>query len=137
VANRSFSFTYYRDETDLVYLVEVFYLNLMLSAELDKVTEQIVSKLREGYAPNKIVLFGSHVRGDATSDSDIDLLIIKETNLRFIDRWVTVRTILSDSSRKFAIDTLILTPREIEERLSRGDQFIADILQNGQVLYAA
>ncbi|HAB50620.1 MAG: hypothetical protein A2315_05800 [Ignavibacteria bacterium RIFOXYB2_FULL_35_12] len=109
----------------------------MLSPEIDKVTKQIVSKLRAQYDPEKVILFGSYARGNATSDSDIDLLIIKDTNLRFIDRWVAVQKILSDSSRKFAIETLVLTPHEIEERLSHDDQFIEEILQHGKVLYAA
>jgi len=109
----------------------------MLSPEIDKVTKQIVSKLRAQYDPEKVILFGSSARGNATNDSDIDLLIIKNTNLRFIDRWIAVRKILSDPSRKFAIDTLVMTPLEIAERLSRGDQFIADIIQHGEVLYAA
>lgn len=109
----------------------------MLSPEIDKVTKQIVSKLRAQYDPEKVILFGSSARGNATNDSDIDLLIIKNTNLRFIDRWIAVREILSDPSRKFAIDTLVMTPGEIADRLSRGDQFIADIIQNGEVLYAA
>jgi hypothetical protein len=71
------------------------------------------------------------------ADSDHHLLIIKDTDERFIDRWNAVREILSDPSRKIAIETLALTPNRISERLAHGDQFIADILQNGQVLYAS
>lgn len=65
------------------------------------------------------------------------MLIIKETNKRFIDRWIEVRRIISDSTRRIAIETLVLTPQEISERLACGDQFIAEILEKGKVLYAA
>jgi uncharacterized protein len=109
----------------------------MLSPELDKITKQIVARLQAHYVPLKVILFGSYASGNAHFDSDLDLLIIKETDDRFIDRWVAVREILSDPSRKIAIETLVLTPNEISERLARGDQFISDILQNGQVLYAS
>ena len=33
------------------------------------------------------------------------------------------------------MDVLVLTPSEIEDRLSKGDFFIAEILQKGKVLY--
>lgn len=109
----------------------------MTSIEIVQIIRQIVKKLQSDYAPVKVILFGSHAGGSADVDSDIDLLIIKDTNERFIDRWVTVRRILSDPSRKVAIETLVLTPQEISERLARGDQFVAEILEKGQVLYAA
>jgi predicted nucleotidyltransferase len=105
--------------------------------EIERVTRQIVDRLRSDYAPQKIVLFGSQANGTPNAESDIDLLIIKDTDERFIDRWVTVRRILSDSSRKIAIETLVLTPQEVSDRLARGDQFVAEILEKGQVLYAA
>ena len=109
----------------------------MAITELERITRQLVDKLRSEYAPLKIILFGSHANGTADADSDIDLLIVKDTNERFIDRWVTVRRILSDPSRKVAIETLVLTPQEVSDRLSRGDQFVAEIIESGMVLYAA
>lgn len=109
----------------------------MTSTELEQITQAIVEKLRAGYAPLKIILFGSYAAGAPKTDSDIDLLIIKETNERFIDRWVAVRRILSDPARKVALETLVLTPQEISDRLSRGDQFVAEIIEKGRVLYAA
>jgi predicted nucleotidyltransferase len=108
----------------------------MGTAELQQLTDQIVHKLRAHYNPQKIILFGSYAGGSAQPDSDLDLLIIKDTEERFIDRWSTVRWILSDPSRKIALETLVLTPREVSERLARGDQFLAEILQKGRVLYA-
>jgi predicted nucleotidyltransferase len=69
--------------------------------------------------------------------SDIDLLVTKETSERFIDRWVTVRRILSDPERKLPLEVLVLTPQEVSNRLDIGDQFINEILEKGRVLYAA
>lgn len=109
----------------------------MTNNEIRQITQQIVNKLQSDYDPVRIILFGSFASGSANIYSDIDLLIVKDTNERFIDRWVTVRRILSDPSRKVAIETLILTPQEVSDRLARGDQFIAEILEKGQVLYAS
>jgi predicted nucleotidyltransferase len=108
----------------------------METAEIQQLTDQIVQKLRAHYNPEKIILFGSYAGGSVQRNSDLDLLIIKDTEERFIDRWSTVRRILSDPSRKIALETLVLTPREVSERLARGDQFLAKILQKGRVLYA-
>ena len=97
----------------------------------------MVAKLVANYAPQKVILFGSYAYGDPRPDSDIDLLIIKETPERFIDRWVTVRHILSDPKRRFPLETLVLTPQEVSQRRAVGDQFVEEILKKGEILYAA
>ncbi len=101
------------------------------------VFQSILQKLIAEYAPQKVILFGSHAYGDPEPDSDIDLLIIKETSERFIDRWVTVQRLLTGTHRSLPVETLVLTPQEIEERLAIGDQFIMEILEKGEVLFAA
>ena len=105
--------------------------------EAHQVIGDILRKLVTEYAPQRVILFGSYAYGNPRADSDIDLLIIKETSDRFIDRWVTVRRILSDAKRSLPLDTLILTPQEVAQRLAIGDQFVAEILERGEVLYAA
>jgi predicted nucleotidyltransferase len=107
------------------------------SKEPRALIQGILKKLLKGYAPQKVVLFGSYASGKPRLDSDIDLLIIKETKERFIDRWVTVRRILSDPKRTVPLETIVLTPQEVSERLAIGDQFLAEIMEKGKVLYAA
>ena len=101
------------------------------------IIQGILEKLIAEYAPEKVILFGSHAYGGARLDSDIDLLIIKETSGRFIDRWVEVQRILSDPKRRVGLETLVLTPQEVSRRLAIGDQFIAEIIEKGDILYAA
>jgi len=98
--------------------------------------DEIVQKLVAEYAPEKIILFGSYAHGEPDEDSDIDLFIIKATSERWLDRWTTVRRILADRRRMLPLDTVVLTPEEVSERLAAGDQFIAGILEKGEVLYA-
>ncbi len=105
--------------------------------EARQVIGDILRKLVAEYAPQQVILFGSYAYGNPRSDSDIDLLIIKDTSDRFIDRLVTVRRILSDAKRSLPLDTLILTPQEVAQRLAIGDQFVAEVLERGEVLYAA
>ncbi len=109
----------------------------MISEPSAATIQGIVARLAAAYAPERVILFGSYATGTAGPDSDIDLLIIKETPKRFIDRWVEVRRILSDPDRSVPLETLVLTPKEVEERLAIGDQFVEQILREGKVLYAA
>lgn len=109
----------------------------MIYSESTKIVIQsMLQKLIAEYVPMKVILFGSYAYGAPGPDSDIDLLIIKETQERFIDRWVTVQRILTGTHRSLPVETLVLTPKEVENRLAIGDQFIAAILEKGDVLYA-
>jgi predicted nucleotidyltransferase len=108
-------------------------LSKSIKAELDK----LVGKLVDAYQPEKIILFGSYAYGAPNQDSDIDLLIIKKTSQSFIDRLARVRRILTDPNRSVPLETIVLTPEELNARLSIGDQFIEEIVTRGEVLYAA
>lgn len=101
------------------------------------VIEKMLVRLIEQYHPIKVILFGSYATGNLTEDSDIDLLIIKETQENFIDRWCAVGKILAGTHPSIPVDTIVLTFQEIEKRLFKGDQFINDIVKNGKILYAA
>ena len=110
---------------------------MTVTGEKSTVIQNILRKLIEEYTPEKVILFGSYAYGDPDPDSDIDLLIIKETSDRFLDRWVTVQRILTGTHRSLPVETLVMTPLEIESRRAVGDQFIIEILDKGKVLYAA
>jgi predicted nucleotidyltransferase len=109
---------------------------MMGSQDIKTVIQRILQKLIAEYTPYKVILFGSYAYGVPGRDSDIDLLIIKETSDRFIDRWATVQRILTGTHHSLPVETFVLTPQEVENRLAAGDQFIAEILERGKVLYA-
>ena len=109
----------------------------MTAKERENAISRIVQRLRVEYQPERIILFGSDAEGTADADSDVDLLIVKQTTDRFIDRWSAVRRILSDRTRRFGLDTIVLSPEEIRDRLAKGDQFLEHILHHGRVVYEA
>lgn len=104
---------------------------------IQAVIREIVRKLVEEYAPQKIILFGSYAYGQPDEDSDIDLLIIKPTPERFLDRMERVEQLVAGMHRHIPFEPLVLTPEEVAERVKAGDQFIVEILEKGEVLYAA
>jgi len=97
--------------------------------------QQIVRRIVETYAPDKIILYGSYAYGTPGPDSDFDLLIIKDDKSRPIDRRVEVGLALLPVLRQTPVEPLVLTPSELAYRLQIGDQFYQEILTKGKVLY--
>lgn len=91
-----------------------------------------IVKALKPYGPKKVVLFGSFARGDYHGLSDLDLIIIKDTPKRFLDRIIEVLD-LCDSS--IPIEPLVYTPQEIEQLLAEDNTFITQALKEGRVLY--
>ncbi len=107
-----------------------------LTDQIQPVIHEIVRQLVENYQPQQIILFGSLAYGNPNEDSDIDLLIIKDTPETPLARRVHVRRLVSDPERRIPFSPLVLTPDELNTRLSLGDPFYQEILLRGKVLYA-
>ncbi len=103
--------------------------------QIQTILDEIVKTIIAGYSPRKIILFGSYAYGMPTEDSDIDLLTIKETDKRPIDRWTEVKRLLRDRGREAPVSPLVYTPKELSDRMGIGDFFIQEILEKGKVLY--
>jgi predicted nucleotidyltransferase len=96
---------------------------------LPDAVERIVREL----APEKVILFGSYAYGAPTSDSDVDLLIVMETDAPSKERsWAVSRFLLP---RPFPVDILVKTPQEIARALTKGDFFVREVVERGKVLY--
>ena len=94
--------------------------------------EKIVHSIEINYHPEKIVLYGSLAAGRETEGSDIDILVIKDTDK---DPWSRTAEIDQFIDHQAPIDVLVYTSGEIKERLKMQDFFIKDILENGKVVY--
>lgn len=97
-------------------------------------TALVVKNLKK-YKPEKIILFGSWAWGKPKKDSDVDLLIVKETKKSPFKRIPEARKYLRKIDSPF--DILVFTSKEMEERLQAKDFFISEIVNKGKVLYAA
>lgn len=99
----------------------------MLLKELKRIKEEIVEK----YHPLKIILFGSLASGKVKKNSDIDLVIVKDTEKTFIDRAIEAALLTRPN---FAIDFLVYIPNEFKEMSLEGNYFFNEI-NKGRVLY--
>ncbi|MGZ9221131.1 MAG: nucleotidyltransferase domain-containing protein [Anaerolineales bacterium] len=104
-----------------------------LKVSVGKSLRPAIQKIVDDLNPEKIILFGSYAYGKPTPNSDVDLLIVLETNAPLKERsWKVSRLLLP---RPFPVDILVKTPREIEKALKSGDFFLREILTRGKVLY--
>lgn len=93
----------------------------------------VVDKIVAAYQPDKIMLFGSYATGQATEDSDVDLLIVKETSLPRHQRGREVRQYLYGS--KLPMDIVVATPHELEQSQLKPHSFLYKALHSSKVMY--
>jgi predicted nucleotidyltransferase len=96
-------------------------------AELTRVLDAL-----QEYGAQKIILFGSFARGDYCATSDLDLLIIKQTSRRFLDR---IGDVLMLCDYSIPLEPLVYTPEEIDRLLAEGNTFLETVLAEGVVVY--
>ena len=99
----------------------------MVSSNIDRVVRGLMA-----YQPEKIILFGSAARGDADEYSDLDIIIVKNTDTRFVQRLVDVTAFLP---LDLAIDVFVYTPEELEAMAEEGNPFIEQALKEGKIVY--
>lgn len=100
----------------------------LLKEELDRIVEII----QKNYEPERIILFGSLVNRKIHEWSDIDLLVIKKTTKRPVERYLELGRLVHP---KVGIDFFVYTPEEYEVLLKEKYSFLLSILKTGEVLY--
>lgn len=104
---------------------------------IEEQIQAVVRRIVGGYAPDRIILFGSYAYGVPTGHSDLDLLIIKEkAEVKRAERAIAIWQILWHSDFP-AMDILIRTPAEVEKAagIFQSVENIAEM--QGRLLYAA
>lgn len=95
---------------------------------LPAAVERIVRELD----PEKIILFGSYAYGNPTSDSDVDLFVMMESNDTYKERFLKVARLLRP--RLFPVDIIVKTPQEVQDEYKHSF-FLREILDRGEILY--
>ena len=97
----------------------------------EKVNE-MVRRIVQRFAPDKIILFGSQAYGTPHEDSDVDILVVMPARNQ-IDQAVRICLALEYN---FSLDLIVRTPSNLAWRLKEGDWFLREITSKGKVLYA-
>lgn len=83
--------------------------------------------------PDKIFLFGSYANGQANEDSDIDLLVVKNTQEPMHKRSIEIQKLLIGS--KIPVDILVYTNDEFEREKKLDNSFVNTAIHGAQLLY--
>jgi predicted nucleotidyltransferase len=96
-------------------------------ARIRRLADQIAGK----FHPRRIILFGSHARGEATPDSDVDLMVVVDRGSSHDLELNIRRQVKCD----FALDLLVVDVRRLQTHLAEGDLFLEEVVEIGKVLY--
>ncbi len=97
---------------------------------LEETLAMLVSHLRALPAVQRIVLFGSYLQGRRDLCTDLDLLVVMDSDQDFVTRNAAIRRLLPID---VDVDLLVYTPQEFEQQKQRG--FVRHAVESGQVLY--
>jgi len=93
----------------------------------------IVSRIRDNFDPDRIILFGSHARNSASEKSDIDLMVVKSGVQH--RRQEAVRVYRALKGLGVAVDIMVTTPEIMEEYKDCWHLVYHDVAKEGQVIY--
>ena len=95
--------------------------------------EDVAKAIAENFHPEKIILFGSYASGTPTVDSDLDFLVVMDSDQPRYKRSVPIRMMFN--LVQFAMDILVYTPDEVKKWNGATNHIVTEAYTNGRVLY--
>jgi predicted nucleotidyltransferase len=95
---------------------------------------QMVRRIVSRFHPERIILFGSHARGDARPDSDVDLLVVLPFSGSKHEKQMEIRLALRDI--RIPMDIVVATPEEFLWRKEVPGTIERPAVREGKLLYA-
>jgi predicted nucleotidyltransferase len=95
--------------------------------------QRMVRRIVRQFAPERIILFGSHARGEAGADSDVDLLVVMPLEGDRRHKRIEIGMSLADFG--LPVDIVLCTPEEFASRGQIPGTIERPALLEGKVLY--
>ena len=103
----------------------------------DKVTTDVIAemvrRIVERFPPERIILFGSHARGTAGPDSDVDLLVVVRDAAPKRKKTIEIYRLLAGIG--LPKDVMLATPEEVQMYRDVAGTVIRHAVREGKVLY--
>jgi predicted nucleotidyltransferase len=96
--------------------------------------QQMVKRIAKQFQPEKVILFGSHARGQAGLDSDVDLLVVMPVSGSKREKAIEIAVTLHDIP--VAKDVIVVTPDEFKWRSKIVGTIERPAAREGKLLYA-
>lgn len=93
----------------------------------------LVGRIVARFDPQKVIVFGSYAKGTFTSKSDLDVLVVRETDVPIANRADELNPLLA--SMLVHVDLHIHTPEELEAYGGEEFSFASSVLRTGKVVY--
>lgn len=94
---------------------------------------EVISRIATKFNPEKIILFGSYANGIPNKDSDVDLLIIQESDLPMHQRGFDIR--MSLRGMMIPMDILIYTKSEFDLEKDKSFSFLNSAMKNSKIVH--
>jgi uncharacterized protein len=95
--------------------------------------DDVIAMITTQFSPEKILLFGSYAHGIPTPDSDLDLMVVMETDRPRNKRSTPIRLLFKPMP--CSMDILVVTPEEVKYWNGTVNHIITEAFQTGKVLY--
>jgi len=125
--------------TFLILCAIIFYISLNIRKKdimFDyKEAERVIEMARQKIDPDLMIVFGSVAKGTADENSDLDLILVKESDEDGFMRSVKARFVLDDA--RIPVDITVYTPEEFKERLTSRYSLAYEALATGRIVHGS
>jgi len=104
------------------------------SASVAEAIDEMVRRIVDRFDPERVILFGSHARGSAGPDSDVDLLVVMPVAGSKREKQLEVRLALH--GLPVPKDVIVTTPEEFAWRKEIPGTIERPASLDGKVVYA-
>jgi predicted nucleotidyltransferase len=101
--------------------------------DIESYLKNIVDKIINNFNPDKIILFGSYAYGHPNVDSDVDIMIVMDTDEKPHKRAVSVRKVLKGIG--IPKDIIVKTPEEFERFKDIVGTIVYPAAHKGRIIY--
>ena len=105
----------------------------MTTQDIETFLDEMVQRIVERFHPEKIILFGSHARGDADPDSDFDILVLMPVT--HSTRHTANEIDLALADRTIPLDIIVVTPEQYEWRKNVTGTVEYEAASEGRIVY--
>ena len=99
---------------------------------MNRELKRYIRLLTKHGSPEKLILFGTLARGELHEWSDIDLVVVEETDLPFYQRLRKIRELIQP---QVGLDIVVYTPEEFDQLQANSPFFREEIIAKGKIIY--